>query len=42
MAVSREKLAWLLAELDEAGATGWAIGETTDGPAGSIELGLRR
>jgi selenide,water dikinase len=38
MALSREKLAWLLAELEEAGATGWAIGETTDGAAGSIEL----
>jgi selenide,water dikinase len=38
MTVSRAKLAWLLAELEEAGATGWLIGETTDGPAGSIEL----
>jgi selenide, water dikinase len=37
-ALAREKLAWLLAELEEAGATGWAIGEVAEGPAGSITL----
>jgi selenophosphate synthase len=36
IAVAREKLAWLLAELQEARATGWTIGEVGDGPAGSI------
>jgi selenide, water dikinase len=38
IAVAREKLAWLLAELEEAGASGWTIGEVGDGPAGSIAL----
>ena len=38
MAVSREKLAWLLAELEEAGSTGWAIGEVTGDPPGTIRL----
>ena len=38
IAVAREKLAWLLAELEEARATGWTIGEVGDGPAGSIAL----
>jgi selenide,water dikinase len=38
VALSREKLAWLLAELEEAGATGWAIGDVVEGPAGSLTL----
>jgi len=38
MAVPHEKLAWLLAELEEAGVTGWTIGAVTGTPAGSIVL----
>jgi selenide, water dikinase len=38
MAVAREKHAWLLAELGEAGASGWTIGAVTDAATGSIEL----
>ncbi len=38
LAVAKEKLAWLLAELVEAGATGWTIGAVTGAPAGTIAL----
>jgi selenide,water dikinase len=38
MALPREKLAWLLAELEEAGTTGWTIGTVTDAAAGTIAL----
>jgi len=38
IAVAREKVAWLLAELEGAGAHGWIVGAVTDGPAGSIAL----
>jgi selenide,water dikinase len=38
MAVAREKLAWLLAELNEAGTTGWTIGAVTGAPAGTIAI----
>jgi selenide,water dikinase len=38
IAVAGDKLAWLLSELDEAGAAGWAIGAATGAAAGTIVL----
>ena len=38
MAVPAEKHAWLLTELDAAGAAAWTVGTTVAGGAGSVEL----